>query len=163
MKSSPIYNRLQHYLIEHACFWIFLTLLYLPQAKFGGYIGNTLSVRPSVHPSMYLVSATPPKWLIGILWNFTHLLYTTCICAWRNMDAVQNSKGEIIQLILSREGGMYLVSATPTKLLIEFLWNFTQLYYTTGWCAWRNTIAVQNLKREISQLIVSWEKGAFTL
>jgi hypothetical protein len=24
-------------------------------------------------------------------------------------------------------GGMYLVSATPTKLLIEFLCNFTQL------------------------------------
>jgi hypothetical protein len=31
-------------------------------------------------------------------------------------------KGEIIQLILSRKGGgMYLVSATPTKLLIEYL------------------------------------------
>jgi len=31
--------------------------------------------------------------------------------------AVQNLKGEIIQLILSRKGGgMYLVSATPTKL-----------------------------------------------
>jgi hypothetical protein len=38
------------------------------------------------------------------------------------MVAVQNLKGEIIQLILSRKkGGMYLVSATPTKLLIEFL------------------------------------------
>jgi hypothetical protein len=39
------------------------------------------------------------------------------------MVAVQNLKGEIIQLILSRkgEGGMYLVSATPSKLLIEFL------------------------------------------
>jgi hypothetical protein len=41
------------------------------------------------------------------------------------MVAVQNLKGEINQLILSRkgvgEGGMYLVSATPTKLLIEFL------------------------------------------
>jgi hypothetical protein len=35
----------------------------------GGYIGITLSV----HPSMYLVSATPPKPLIGFLWNFTHL------------------------------------------------------------------------------------------
>jgi hypothetical protein len=35
-----------------------------------------------------------------------------------------NLKGEIIQLILSRKGrggGMYLVSPTPTKLLIEFL------------------------------------------
>jgi hypothetical protein len=39
------------------------------------------------------------------------------------MVAVQNLKGEIIQPILSRKGGggMYLVSATPTKLLIEFL------------------------------------------
>jgi hypothetical protein len=39
------------------------------------------------------------------------------------MVAVQYLKGEIIQLILSRkeEGDMYLVSATPTKLLIEFL------------------------------------------
>jgi hypothetical protein len=38
------------------------------------------------------------------------------------MVAVQNLKGDIIQLILSRKGeGMYLVSAIPTKLLIEFL------------------------------------------
>jgi hypothetical protein len=42
------------------------------------------------------------------------------------MVAAQNLKGEIIQLKLSRKvgrggGGMYLVSATPTKLLIEFL------------------------------------------
>jgi hypothetical protein len=41
------------------------------------------------------------------------------------MVAVQNLKGEIIQLIPSRKGWgdmyMYLVSATPTKLLIEFL------------------------------------------
>jgi hypothetical protein len=37
------------------------------------------------------------------------------------MVAVQNLKEEIIQLILSRKGGMYLVSATPIKLLIEFL------------------------------------------
>ena len=27
MKSSPTYNKLQHYLIEHACIWIFLTLI----------------------------------------------------------------------------------------------------------------------------------------
>jgi hypothetical protein len=27
MKSSPIYNKLQHYLIEHACILIFLTLI----------------------------------------------------------------------------------------------------------------------------------------
>ena len=27
MKSSPIYNKLQYYLIAHACIWIFLTLI----------------------------------------------------------------------------------------------------------------------------------------
>jgi hypothetical protein len=39
--------------------------LYPPplQTKFGGYIGITLSVRPS----MYLVSAIPPKRLIEFL------------------------------------------------------------------------------------------------
>jgi hypothetical protein len=37
------------------------------------------------------------------------------------MVAVQNLKGEIIKLILSQKGGMHLGSATPTKLLIEFL------------------------------------------
>jgi len=39
------------------------------------------------------------------------------------MVAVQNLKEEIIQLVPSRKrgGGMYLVNATPTKLLIEFL------------------------------------------
>ena len=39
----------------------------------GGYIGITMSVRLSVRPSMYLVSATPPKPLIGFLRNYTHL------------------------------------------------------------------------------------------
>jgi hypothetical protein len=50
-------------------------LLYPPQTKFGGggYIGITLSVCQSVCPSMYLVSATPPKPLNGFLWNFIHL------------------------------------------------------------------------------------------
>ena len=46
-----------------------LSLLYPPQTKFGGYIGITLSVSPS----MYLVSATPPKLLIEFLGNFTQL------------------------------------------------------------------------------------------
>ena len=55
--------------------------LYPPQTKFekggGGLYRNhpvrpsvspvRLSVRPSVRPSMYLVSATPPKRLIGFL------------------------------------------------------------------------------------------------
>ena len=41
----------------------------------------------------------------------------------RNMVAVQNLKGEIIQLMFSRKGGgdMYLVSATPPKRLIGSL------------------------------------------
>jgi hypothetical protein len=38
------------------------------------------------------------------------------------MVAVQNLKGEIIQHTFTKGGGgMYLVSVTPTKLLIEFL------------------------------------------
>jgi hypothetical protein len=37
------------------------------------------------------------------------------------MVAVQNLEGEIIQLMLSRKGGMYLVSATPPKQLIGVL------------------------------------------
>ena len=53
--------------------WLSNYFIIPPQTKFGGYIGITLSVRPSVHPSvrlsMYLVSATPPKRLIGFLWN----------------------------------------------------------------------------------------------
>jgi hypothetical protein len=39
------------------------------------------------------------------------------------MVAVQNLKGEKFNLYFHEKGGegMYLVSATPTKLLIEFL------------------------------------------
>jgi hypothetical protein len=33
MKSSPIYNKLQHYLIEHACIYIFLTLICVDWTK----------------------------------------------------------------------------------------------------------------------------------
>jgi hypothetical protein len=45
------------------------------------------------------------------------------------MVAVQHLKGEIIQLKLSRKGGgMYLVSATPTKLLIEFFYNCVKFH-----------------------------------
>jgi hypothetical protein len=45
---------------------VMILSLYTPpplQTKFGGYIGITLSVRPS----MYLVSAIPPKRLIEFL------------------------------------------------------------------------------------------------
>jgi hypothetical protein len=46
--------------------YCFLQLVFIPPANKvwgGGYIGITLSVRPS----MYLVSATPPKRLTGFL------------------------------------------------------------------------------------------------
>ena len=46
-----------HHIVIHLDFYT------PPQTKFGGYIGIT----PSVRPSMYLVSATPPKRLIGFL------------------------------------------------------------------------------------------------
>ena len=43
---------------------LFIVYIYTPHKQsLGGYIGITLSVRPS----MYLVSATPPKRLIGFL------------------------------------------------------------------------------------------------
>ena len=52
---------------------------------------------------------------------YTFVVHYLQMCI-KDMVAVQNLKGEIIQLIISRKGGgMYLVSATPTKLLIEFL------------------------------------------
>jgi hypothetical protein len=128
------------------------SLLYPPQTKFGGYIGITLSVCPSVHVPCKRNSSLTTYWIFMTL----YLQYTTCRCAWRNMVAVQNLKGEMIQLILSRKGGgMYLVSATPPKRLIGFLWNFTHLKYTTCRCARRNMVAVQNLKGEIIQLILS--------
>jgi hypothetical protein len=56
--------------------WFFCFFLYPPQTKFGGggYIVITLSVCPSVQlilsrigGVMYLVNATPPKRLIGVL------------------------------------------------------------------------------------------------
>ena len=52
---------LQYNMSRLNTFGMTLVFLYPPQTKFGGYIGITLSVRPS----MYLVSATPPKRLIG--------------------------------------------------------------------------------------------------
>jgi hypothetical protein len=83
---------------------------------------------------VYLVSATPPKRLIGVLWKFTQLLYTTCRCGWRNMVAVQNLKGEIIQLILSRKGGGHV----PCKRNSYWTayWIFMKLY----------TVVVHNLQ-----------------
>ncbi len=56
--SVVIYNMFD------ACFFNPALYIYPPQTKFGVvYIGITLSVRLS----MYLVSATPPKPLIGFL------------------------------------------------------------------------------------------------
>ena len=48
-----------------------LIFLYPLQTKFGRVYRNH-PVRPSVRPSMYLVSTTPKR-LIGFLWNFTQL------------------------------------------------------------------------------------------
>ena len=53
-------------LLFYVSFSLLLLFLYPPQTKFGGVYRNHL-VRPFVHLSMYLVSATPPKRLIGFL------------------------------------------------------------------------------------------------
>jgi hypothetical protein len=50
------------------------------------------------------------------------ILYTTCRCAWKNTVAVQNLKGEIIHLILSRKGGGHV----PCKR--NSYWIFMKLY-----------------------------------
>jgi hypothetical protein len=118
---------------------------------------------------VYLVSATPPKRLIGVLWNFTQFLHAHLQDVYYNcVKFHKNSISSLVGVALTRYilympthpfresiswiispfifwtatiflhthlqvftkkggGGMYLVSATPTKLLIEFLWNFTQL------------------------------------
>jgi hypothetical protein len=53
-----------------ASWGIVYTCIHTPRKQsLGGIIGITLSVRPT----MYLVSTTLPKRLIGFLWNFTHL------------------------------------------------------------------------------------------
>jgi hypothetical protein len=88
-----------------------------PQFKRGDNSTDTFMKRGG----MYLVSATP--YLLNCLLNFYETLHS---CSTQPADVhegiPQNLKGEKIQLILSRKrGGMYLVSATPTKLLIEFL------------------------------------------
>jgi hypothetical protein len=36
-------------------------------------------------------------------------------------------RGDNSTYSFTKRGGMYILSATPSKLLIEFLWNFTQL------------------------------------
>jgi hypothetical protein len=57
----------------------------------------------------------------GVALTSPSLHYTTCRCAWRNMVAVQNLEGEIIQLVLSwKEGGHVPCTATPPKQLIGF-------------------------------------------
>ena len=61
-------NRASFYHMYYNVLLVILTFLYPPQTKFGEVYRNH-----PVRPSMYLVSATPPKPLIGFLWNFTHL------------------------------------------------------------------------------------------
>jgi hypothetical protein len=125
--------------------------------------------------AIYLVSATPTKLLIELLWNFTlpsctsagcvlqlskvsyisnkqfsrsctykvHTLlpfresiswiispskfWTATICMKEYGCCPKFKRGDNSNCTLMKRGCMYLVSATPTKLLIEFLLNFTQL------------------------------------
>ena len=65
---------------QHCCLSTYLLCWGLPFLSFCSWVLILVSVSfqsncwsPSVRPSMYLISATPPKPLIGFLWNFTHL------------------------------------------------------------------------------------------
>ena len=75
-----------------------------------------------VHPSMYLVSATPHKPLIGFLLKLSkfvvHYLQMCmkeygCCPKFKRRDNSTNT--------FTKRGGMYLVSATPLKRLIGIL------------------------------------------
>jgi hypothetical protein len=76
---------------------------------------------------MYLVSATPPKLLIGFLWNFTVVVHNLQMCMKEYRCCLKFRRGDNSTYTFTKRGVMYLVSATPPKRLIGFLWNFTQL------------------------------------
>ena len=102
--------------------------LYPPQTKFGRVNRNhpvRPFVRPSVRPSMYLVSATPPKRLIGFFMKlYTFVVHYLQMCMKEYGCCPKFKSGDNSTYIFTKGGGgtgMYLVSATPTKLLIEIL------------------------------------------
>ena len=50
MKSSPIYNKLQHYLIEHACMYINISYINMCRLKFTVHKNkcNAIIVKPNI-------------------------------------------------------------------------------------------------------------------
>ena len=120
------------------------------QTKFGGYIGITLLVCLSVHPSIclftFLVRATPLKQLKGFWCNFLRSLGMICRCAWRNVISLMTHKVD------NPNSGLtcwYLVSATPLKQLKGFWRFFLWRLGIMCRCTWRNIITVGGLQREI--------------
>ena len=95
-------------------------LLYPPQTKFGGtgYIGITLSVRPSLSCWRNFPWTT---------WRILMKLHAKeghdMRCAWNNIIVVGQPEMEIIQLTFLID---FLISTTPPKPPYRFWWNFTQ-------------------------------------
>ena len=92
----------------------------------GGYIGITLYVCPSV-----LISVLSHEPLKGFWWKFIWMLdiiYVIWRFTWRRI-ILRFFSGEIIQLRGQVRGliCLYLISATPPKLLNGFWWNFNHV------------------------------------
>jgi uncharacterized protein YhhL (DUF1145 family) len=83
---------------------------------------------------MYLVSTTPTKMLIEFLWNFTVVVHNLQMCMKEYCCCLKFRRGDNSTYTFTKRGGMYLVSTTPTKMLIEFLWNFTVVVHNLQMC-----------------------------
>jgi hypothetical protein len=72
---------------------------------------------------LYLVSATPTKLLIGFFMKlYTVVVHNLQMCMKDYHCCQKFRRGDNSTYTFTKKGGgMYLVSATPTKLLIEFL------------------------------------------
>ena len=80
-----------------------------------GHIGITLSVSLSVHLSIFLVSATPPKQTNWYWWNFTQLYTTTSGCTYRRIILVWKISREITICT-----GSFVIWLTTLVYSIEF-------------------------------------------
>ena len=82
-------------------------------------------VRPSIHVPCKRNSSQTAYWIFMKLYIF--VIHYLQMCMKEYGCCPKFKRGDNSTYTFTKRGGMYLVSATPTKLLVEFLWNFTQL------------------------------------
>ena len=88
------------------------SLLYPPQTKFGGYIGITLSVCPSVHVPCKRNSSLTTYWIFMTL--YLHYLQM-CMKEYGCCPKFKRRDNSTSTFTERGGGGMYIVSATPAK------------------------------------------------